>query len=77
MFAVVRIALGFWSLYVPTLTKSGFSTLAWILTGFVAFSGLIGFAFAPRNEGKTLERIQLERHGRPRVPRTAPVPGTW
>jgi inositol transporter-like SP family MFS transporter len=47
------------------------------LTGFVAFSGLIGFAFAPRNEGKTLEQIQLERHGRPRVPRTAPVPGTW
>ena len=31
MFAVVRIALGFWSLYVPTLTKNGFSTLAWIL----------------------------------------------
>jgi MFS transporter, SP family, inositol transporter len=61
MFAVVRIALGFWSLYVPTLTKSGFSTLAWILTGFVAVSGLIGFVFAPRNEGKTLEEIQRER----------------
>jgi MFS transporter, SP family, inositol transporter len=76
MFAVVRIALGFWSLYVPTLTKSGFSTLAWILTGFVAFSGLIGFVFAPRNEGKTLEQIQLERHGRPRLPRTTPVPRT-
>jgi MFS transporter, SP family, inositol transporter len=76
MFAVVRIGLGIWSLYVPTLTKSGFSTLAWILTGFVAFSGLIGFAFAPRNEGKTLEQIQRERHGRSRVPRTAPVPRT-
>jgi MFS transporter, SP family, inositol transporter len=61
MFAVVRIALGFWSLYVPTLTKSGFSTLAWILTGFVAVSGLIGFVFAPRNEGKTLDQIQRER----------------
>ena len=76
MFAVVRIGLGFWSLYVPTLTKTGFSTLAWILTGFVAFSGLIGFVFAPRNEGKTLEQIQRERHGRSAPPRTAPVPGT-
>jgi inositol transporter-like SP family MFS transporter len=76
MFAVVRIALGFWSLYVPILTKNGFSTLAWIMTGFVAFSGLIGFVFAPRNEGKTLEQIQLERHGRPGIPRTTPVPRT-
>ncbi len=76
MFAVVRIGLGFWSLYVPTLTKTGFSTLAWILTGFVAFSGLIGFVFAPRNEGKTLEQIQRERHGRAASPRAAPVAQT-
>jgi inositol transporter-like SP family MFS transporter len=75
MFAVVRIALGFWSLYVPTLTKTGFSTLAWILTGFVAFSGLIGFVFAPRNEGKTLAQIQRERHAPTPVPRTAAIPG--
>jgi len=75
MFAVVRIGLGFWSLYVPTLTKSGFSTLAWILTGFVAFSGVIGFIFAPRNEGKTLDEIQRERHGRPQARRTQPVTG--
>ena len=47
------------------------------MTGFVAFSGLIGFVFAPRNEGKTLEQIQLERHGRPRVPRSAPVPADF
>jgi inositol transporter-like SP family MFS transporter len=74
MFAVVRIALGFWSLFVPTLTKTGFSTLAWILTGFVAFSGLIGFVFAPRNQGKTLDEIQRERHGlAPAAPRPAPV----
>jgi len=76
MFAVVRIGLGFWSLYVPTLTKTGFSTLAWILTGFVAFSGLIGFVFAPRNEGKTLEQIQKERHGAFGSARSTPVPGT-
>jgi MFS transporter, SP family, inositol transporter len=75
MFAVVRIALGFWSLYVPTLTKTGFSTLAWILTGFVAFSGLIGFLFAPRNEGKTLAEIQRERHGAAPLSRAAAIPG--
>ena len=74
MFAVVRIALGFWSLFVPTLSKTGFSTLAWILTGFVAFSGLIGFVFAPRNQGKTLDEIQRERQGLAPAPRTAPVP---
>ena len=28
MFAVVRISLGFWSLFVPVLTKTGFHTLA-------------------------------------------------
>ena len=74
MFAVVRIALGFWSLFVPTLTKTGFSTLAWILTGFVAFSGLIGFVFAPRNQGKTLDEIQRERQGLAPAPRPEPVP---
>jgi inositol transporter-like SP family MFS transporter len=76
MFAVVRISLGFWSLFVPTLTKTGFSSLAWILTGFVAFSGLVGFLFAPRNEGKSLAQIQYERHGTVRAPRTAPVART-
>ena len=76
MFAVVRIGLGFWSLFVPTLTKSGFSTLAWLLTGFVLFSGVVGFVFAPRNQGKTLDEIQRERRGPAPGPRTAPVPRT-
>jgi MFS transporter, SP family, inositol transporter len=67
MFAVVRISLGFWSLFVPVLTKTGFHTLAWILTGFVTVSGLIGFLFAPRNEGKSLAEIQYERHGKSRT----------
>jgi MFS transporter, SP family, inositol transporter len=59
-FAVVRIALGFWSFFVPILTATGFTTLAWILTGFQAASGLIGIIWAPRNEGKTLEQIQAD-----------------
>jgi MFS transporter, SP family, inositol transporter len=60
-FAVVRISLGLWSFFVPVLTKTGFTRLAWILTGFLFVSGLIGTIWAPRNEGKSLEQIQAER----------------
>ena len=38
-----------------------------MLTGFVTVSGLIGFLFAPRNEGKSLDEIQYERHGTARA----------
>ena len=62
-FAVVRIALGFFSFFVPALTATGFTTLAWILVGFLAISGVIGALWAPRNEGKSLEQIQREREG--------------
>jgi inositol transporter-like SP family MFS transporter len=61
MFAVVRIVLGFWSFFVPVLTATGFHTLAWILTGFLVLSGIIGYWGAPRNEGKSLEEIEAER----------------
>lgn len=60
-FAIVRIGLGFWSFFVPVLTSTGFTTLAWILVGFLVISGLIGLAWAPRNEGKSLEQIEAER----------------
>jgi MFS transporter, SP family, inositol transporter len=62
MFAVVRIGLGIWSFFVPTLVAVGFKPLAWILTAFLAIAGVIGFLGAPRNEGKSLEEIQFERH---------------
>lgn len=62
IFAVVRIALGLWSFFVPILTASaGLHTVAWILTGFCLVSALIGWFFAPSNAGKSLEEIQLER----------------
>jgi inositol transporter-like SP family MFS transporter len=62
IFAVVRIALGIWSLFVPTLTEhAGFHTVAWILTSFVLASGLIGWFFAPSNGGKSLSQIEEER----------------
>ncbi len=60
-FAIVRISLGVWSFFVPILTATDFRTLAWILTGFLAASGLVGVLWAPRNEGKGLEQLEKER----------------
>ena len=62
-FAIVRISLGFFSFFVPALTATGFTTLAWILTGFLVVSGLIGAIWAPRNEGQSLEQIQARQSG--------------
>jgi inositol transporter-like SP family MFS transporter len=58
MFAVVRVSLGIWSFFVPVLTATGFTTLAWILTGFLLVSGVIGYLGAPRNEGKSLDELE-------------------
>jgi inositol transporter-like SP family MFS transporter len=60
-FAIVRIGLGCFSFFVPLLTSTGFTTLAWILTGFLVASGLVGLIWAPRNEGKSLEQLEEER----------------
>lgn len=60
-FAIVRIGLGFFSFFVPMLTATGFTTLAIILTGFLVVHGLIGWFWAPRNEGKSLEQLEAER----------------
>jgi inositol transporter-like SP family MFS transporter len=69
MFAVVRIGLGIWSFFVPAISKTGFHTLAWILTGFVTASALLGLFFAPSNAGKSLDEIQRERGGDSDEPR--------
>jgi len=60
-FAIVRIGLGIWSLAVPSLAAYSFTTLAWILTGFLVVSGAVGIMWAPRNEGKSLEQLDEER----------------
>lgn len=60
-FAIVRISLGIWSLAVPSLAKADFTQLCWILTGFLVASGVIGYVWAPRNEGKSLEQLETER----------------
>lgn len=54
MFAVVRIALGIWSLFVPALTEAGFTTLAWLLVSFLVVSGVLGLIFAPARPGTPL-----------------------
>ena len=59
-FAVVRVGLGLWSFFVPVLTATGFKMLAWLLTGFLVASGIVGLIWAPRHEGKSLEDIQRE-----------------
>lgn len=71
MFAIVRIGLGIFSFFVPVLIGVGFKPLAWILTGFLVIGGVIGWLGAPRNEGKSLEEIQFERH-HVTPPRVAP-----
>jgi inositol transporter-like SP family MFS transporter len=63
-FAVVRVSLGLWSFFVPSLMATDFTTLAWIMTGFLTVSGAIGLIWAPRNEGKSLEQLQAERDRR-------------
>jgi len=60
-FAVVRIGLGLWSLAVPALAANDFTLLAWILTGFLAVSGVVGWWWAPNNQGKSLEQLDAER----------------
>jgi inositol transporter-like SP family MFS transporter len=60
-FAVVRIGLGIWSLAVPALASNSMTSLAWILTGFLVVSGVVGVLWAPRNAGKSLEQIEADR----------------
>lgn len=60
-FAIVRSVLGIFSFFVPVLAATDFSVLAWILTGFLAVSAIIGWLWAPNNAGKSLEQIQREQ----------------
>ena len=60
-FAIVRVGLGIWSFFVPWLASYDYATLAWILTGFLVASGVIGLIWAPRNEGKSLEQLDEQR----------------
>ena len=54
MFGVVRIALGGWSLLLPTVQQAGFRTLAVVLALMLIVSGVVGILFAPREKGEDL-----------------------
>jgi MFS transporter, SP family, inositol transporter len=60
-FAIVRIGLGLFSLFAASMLSTNFTTLAWILVGFLVASAAIGLIWAPRNEGKSLEQLEAER----------------
>ena len=45
----------------PALTATGFTTRAWILVSFLVVSGVIGYLWAPANQGKSLEELEAER----------------
>ncbi len=60
-FAIVRVGLGCFAFFVPALTATGFTTLAWILVGFLVASAAVGMIWAPRNEGKSLEELEAAR----------------
>ena len=68
MFGVVRIALGGWSLMLPTVQQAGFRTLSVVLAGMLIVSGVVGIVFAPR--GKTHE-LEEETGGSDRFRRLA------
>ena len=54
MFGVVRIALGGWSLLLPTVQQAGFQTLAIVLALMLIVSGVVGILFAPSEKGHEL-----------------------
>jgi inositol transporter-like SP family MFS transporter len=64
MFGVVRIALGGWVLLLPTIEEAGFRTLAVVLALLLVVSGLIGIAFAPSPEQRSLETEPSGRFAR-------------
>jgi MFS transporter, SP family, inositol transporter len=55
MFGVVRVALGGWSLLLPTVQQAGFQTLAMVLALMLIVSGLIGIVFAPDHSARELD----------------------
>lgn len=64
MFGVVRIALGGWSLLLPTVQQAGFRTLAIVLALMLIVSGIVGIVFAPSPEERDIDRTERFRRGR-------------
>ena len=71
MFGVVRIALGGWSLLLPTVQQAGFRTLAIVLALMLIVSGIVGIIFAPTTRGRDLDDTTTESR---RFRREEPAP---
>ena len=76
MFGVVRIALGGWSLLLPTVQQAGFRTLSIVLALMLIVSGVVGIVMAPRGTARELDdddevrralRARTERRSRQRL----------
>lgn len=61
MWAVIRISLGFWSMFVPILAAMGFHRLGLLMTGFTLVSLVVGLVFMPNTGGKSLGQIEKEQ----------------
>ncbi|WP_273887364.1 MFS transporter [Rubrobacter naiadicus] len=66
IFGVMRIATGVWSFFVPAITATGFHNVSIIFSIMLAWTLLLGFAFAPKTEGLSLEEIERQRNSKDR-----------
>ncbi|BDG35960.1 MFS transporter [Saccharococcus caldoxylosilyticus] len=64
MFFVARVAVGIWSIVMPTIiSKLGFSVAGNMMIIFLIIAAVVGIVGAPRTQGKTLQEIERERYG--------------
>lgn len=68
MFFLVRGSCGVWSIIFPIiLANLGFTVAGTFMIGLLIISLFIGTVWTPKTQGKTLERITLERYGNSEV----------
>ncbi|MBD1382901.1 MFS transporter [Metabacillus arenae] len=64
MYFLVRMGIGVWSFILPTLMlELGFQVAGILMISFLVIHMIIGIAFAPKTQGKTLKQIEKERYG--------------
>lgn len=60
LWSIMRLILGFWSLFLPIFTQTGFTGVAIILGLMFVYNFVVGGFFGPRTSGQTLEAISAE-----------------